>query len=152
MTTKAIEDVVQKNIVMIEIRTDTDKTIDQETVTLTKKTADITLLILDLSTITSEIAHKALSIEIGAIVTDPTILDPRTERTNQLTDNIIGMFPKQHFVSQTVQDRVIEEESCNQNSRDNSREPNSNTDTVWFRDNKTKVFFVDNQQDETNLN
>ena len=113
MTTKAVEDVVQENLVMIEIIRDTDKTIDQETVTLTKKTADITLLILDLRTITSEIAHKALRTDIDAIVADPTILDPRTKRTIQWTDNIIGMIPKQDIVSQTVQDRVIEEESSN---------------------------------------
>ena len=52
ITIKAIEDVVQEKIVMIEIRTDTDKTLDHETVTTTKTTADNTLLILDLRTIT----------------------------------------------------------------------------------------------------
>ena len=41
----AREDVVQEKIVMIEIRTDTDKTTDQETVATTKTTADNTLFI-----------------------------------------------------------------------------------------------------------
>ena len=40
--------------------------------------------------------------------------------------------------------------SSNQNSRDNSRDRNSNR--VQFRENKVNGFFVDNQQDEINLN
>ena len=109
ITIKAIEDVVQEKIVMIEIRTDTDKTLDPVTVTTTKTTADNTLLILDLRTITSEIAHKALRIEINAIIADPTIVDPRTIRTIPGTDNMIETIPEQVIVSQAVQDRIIEE-------------------------------------------
>ena len=63
---------------MIGIRTDTGRTIDQETVTTNKTTADNTLLILDPRTIASEIDHKALRIEIDAIIADPTIVEPRT--------------------------------------------------------------------------
>ena len=109
ITIKAIEDVVQEKIVMIEIRTDTKKTLDPVTVTTTKTTADNTLLILDLRTITSEIAHKALRIEINAIIADPTIVDPRTIRTVPGTDNMIKTIPEQVIVSQAVQDRIIEE-------------------------------------------
>ena len=109
ITIKAIEDVVREKIVMIEIRTDTGKTLDHETVTTTKTTADNTLLILDLRTITSEIAHKALRIEIHAIIADPAIVDPRTIGTIPGNDNIIETIPEQGIVSQAVQDRIIEE-------------------------------------------
>ena len=109
ITKKALEDVVQEKIVMIEIRTDTDRTIDQETVTTTKTTADNTLLILDLRIITSEIAHKVLRIEIDATVADPTIVDPRTIGTIQGNYNMIETIPGQGIVSQTVQDRIKEE-------------------------------------------
>ena len=109
ITIKAIEDVVQEKIVMIEIRTDTDKTLDHVTVTTTKTTADNTLLILDLRTITSGIAHKALRIEIDAIIADPTIVDPRTIGTIPGNDNMIETIPEQGIVSQAVQDRIIEE-------------------------------------------
>ena len=94
---------------MIEIRTDTDKTLDHVTVTTTKTTADNTLPILDLRTITSEIAHKALRIEIDAIIADPTIVDPRTIGTIPGNDNMIETIPEQGIVSQAVQDRIIEE-------------------------------------------
>ena len=77
ITNKATEDVVHEKIVMIGIRTDTDKTTDQETVTTTKTTADNTLLILDPRTITSEIAHTALRIEIDAIIADPNNRRPQ---------------------------------------------------------------------------
>ena len=50
-----------------------------------------------------------MRIEIGAIVADPTIVDPRTIGTIQGNDNMIGTIPEQGIVSQTVQDRVIEE-------------------------------------------
>ena len=109
ITIKAIEDVVQEKIVMIEIRTATDRTLDHVTVTTTKITADNTLLILDLRTITSEIAHKALRIEIDAIIADPTIVDPRTIGTIPGNDNMIETIPEQGIVSQAVQDRIIEE-------------------------------------------
>ena len=109
ITIKAIEDVVQEKIVMIEIRTDTDRTIDQEKVTTTKKTADNTLLILDLRTINSEIAHKALRLEIDAIVAGPTIVDPRAIGAIQGNDNMIETIPEQGIASQLVQDRIIEE-------------------------------------------
>ena len=109
ITIKAIEDVVQEKIVMIGIRTDTDKTTDQETVTTTKTTADNDLLILELRTITSEIAHKALRIEIAAIVADPTIADPKTIETIQGNNKMIETIPGQGIVSQTVQDKIIEE-------------------------------------------
>ena len=109
ITIKAIEDVVQEKIVMIEIRTDTDKTLDHVTVTTTKSTADNTLLILDLRTITLEIAHKALRIEIDAIIADPTIVDPRTIGIIPGNDNMIETIPEQGIVSQAVQDRIIEE-------------------------------------------
>ena len=94
---------------MIEVRADTDRTIDQETVTTTKTTADNTLFILDLKTITSEIAHKALRTEISAIVADLTIVDPRTIGTIPGNDNMIETISEQGIVSQTVQDRIIEE-------------------------------------------
>ena len=71
ITFTAIEDVVQEKIVMIEIRTDTDKTLNQEKITTNKITADNILLFLDLRTITLEIAHKALRLELDAIVADP---------------------------------------------------------------------------------
>ena len=109
ITIKAIEDVVQEKIVMIEIRTDTDKTLDHKTVTTNKTTADNTLLILDLRTITSEIAHKALRIDIVAIIADPTIVDHRTIRTIPGNDNMIETIPEQGIVSQAVQDRIIGE-------------------------------------------
>ena len=109
ITIKAIEDVVQEKIGTIEIKTDTDKNTDQQTVTTTKTTADKSLLILDLRTITSEIAHKALRIEIGAIVADPTIVDPRTIGTIQGNDNMIETILEQGIVSQTVPDMIIEE-------------------------------------------
>ena len=109
ITIKAIEDVVKEKIVMIEIRTDTDKTLDHITVTTTKTTADNTLLILDLRTITSEVAHKALRIEIDAIIADPTIVDPRIIGTIPGNDNMIETIPEQGIVSQAVQDRTIEE-------------------------------------------
>ena len=79
---------------MIGIRKDTDRTIDQETVTTTKTTADTTILILYLRTITSEIAHKALRIEIDAIIADPTIVNPRTIGTIQWNDNMIETIPE----------------------------------------------------------
>ena len=94
---------------MIGIRTDTGRTIDQETVTTTKTTADNTLLILDPRTITSEIAQKALRIEIDAIKADPTIVDPRTVGTTQGNDKMIETIPEQGIVSRTVRDRIIEE-------------------------------------------
>ena len=78
ITIKAIEDVVKEKIVTIEIKTSSDKNTDQKPVITTKTTADNTLLILDLRTLTSEIAHKASRIEIGAIIADSTIVDPRT--------------------------------------------------------------------------
>ena len=109
ITIKTVEDVVQEKIAMIGIRTDTGRTIDQETVTTTKTTADNTLLILDPRTITSEIAHKALRIEIDAMIADPTIVDPRTIGTIQGNDNMIETIPEQGIVSRTVQDRIIEE-------------------------------------------
>ena len=111
ITIKAIEDVVQEKIVMIGIRTDTDKTTDQETVTVTttKTTAYNTLFILELRTITSEIAHKALRIEIAAIVADPKIADPRTIETIHGNNNMIETILGQGIVSHTVQDRIIEE-------------------------------------------
>ena len=109
ITIKATEDVVHEKIVMIGIRTDTDKTTDQGTVTTTKTTADNTLLILDPRTITSEIAHKALRIEIDAIIADPTIVDARTIGSIQGNDNMIETIPEQGIVSRTVQDRIIEE-------------------------------------------
>ena len=108
ITIKAIEDVVQEKIVMIEIRTDTDKTLDHVPVTTTKTTADNTLLILDLRTITSESAHKALRIEIDAIIADPTIVDPRTIGTIPGNDNMIETIPEQGIVSQADY-RIIEE-------------------------------------------
>ena len=108
-TIKAIEDVFQEKIVMIRMRTDTGRTIDQETVTTTKTTADNTLLILDPRIITSEIAHKALRIEINAIIADPKIVDPRTIGTIQGNDNMVKTIPEQVIVSQTVQDRIIED-------------------------------------------
>ena len=109
ITIKAIEDVVQEKIVVIEMRKDTDKTTDKETVTTTKTTEDNTLLILDLRTIPSEVAHKAFRIEIGAIVADPTIVGPRTIGTFQGNNKKIETFTEQGIVSQTVQDRFIEE-------------------------------------------
>ena len=109
ITIKAIEDVLQEKIVIIEIRTDTDKTLEHETVTTTKTTADNTLFILDLRTITSEIAHKALRIEIDAIIADPATVDPRTIGTIPGNDNMIETIPEQGIVSQAVQDRIIEE-------------------------------------------
>ena len=95
---------------MIEMRTDTDKTLNHEIVTTIKITADNILLILDLKTITSEIAHKALRLEIDAIVADPLIVDPRTIGIIQGNDNMIETMPKQGIVSQTVRDRIIEGE------------------------------------------
>ena len=70
---------------------------------------DNTLLILDLRTITSEIAHKALRIEMGALVSDPTTVDPRTIGTIHGNDNIIETIAEQGIVSQTVRHRIIEE-------------------------------------------
>ena len=97
---------------MIEIRIDTEKTIDRETLITAKATADNTLLILDLRKITSEIDHKALRTEIGAIAADPTIVDPRTLRTVQGYDHMIETITEQQdIMSQTVQDRIIEEVS-----------------------------------------
>ena len=78
---------------MIRMRTDTSRTIDQETVTTTKTTADNTLIILDPRTITSEIAHKALRIEINAIIADPTIVGPRTIGTIQGNNKMIETVP-----------------------------------------------------------
>ena len=66
-------------------------------------------LILDLRKITSEIAHKALRIEMGAIVADPTIVDTRTTGTIQGNDNKIEKILEQVIVSQTVPDMIIEE-------------------------------------------
>ena len=102
-------DVVQENIVTMEIKADAEKNTDQETVITTKTTADNTLLFLDLRTITSEIAHKALRIEIGPIVADPTIVDARTIGTIQGNYNMIETFPEQGIVSQTIKDMIIEE-------------------------------------------
>ena len=109
ITIKSIEDVVQEKRVMIEFRTDTEKTVDQETVTTTKTTTEKTLLTLDRRTITSEIAHKALRIEMGNIVADPTVVDSRTIGTIQGNDNMIEATPVQDIVSQSVQGRIIEE-------------------------------------------
>ena len=50
-----------------------------------------------------------MRIEIDAIVSDPTIVDPRTIGTIQGNDNMIETIPEQVIVSQTVQDRIIEE-------------------------------------------
>ena len=133
---------------MIEIRIDTGRTIDQETVTTTKTTAENTLLILDPRTKTSEIAQKALRIEIDAIIVDPTIVDPRTTGNIQGNANMIETIPEEGIVSRTVQDRIIEEVTVL--IRINSRERNSNR--VQFRESKVNGFFVDNQQDAINLN
>ena len=151
ITITAIEDVVQEKIVMIEIRTDTDKTTDQEKVTTTKTTTDNTLLILDLRTITSEIAHKVLRIEICAMITDPAIVETRTIGTIQVNNNLIGTISRTRYrESNSPRQDHSRSNSSNQSSRDNSRERNSNR--FQFRDKKINGFFVDNQQGEFNLN
>ena len=150
ITITAIEDVVQEKIVIIEIRTDTDKTLNQETVTTNKITADNILLILDLRTITLEIAHKALRFELEAIVADPTIVDPRNIGTIQGNDNMIETIPEQSIVSQTVPDRIREEVTVL------IRIPEITVETViqteFNSEKKLNGFFGDNQQDGINLN
>ena len=91
------------------IKTDIDRTTDQETVTTAKTTTDNTLFILDLRKIISEIAHKALRIKIGARVLDPVTVDPRTTENIQGNDNMIKTISKQVIVSRTVYDRIMGE-------------------------------------------
>ena len=75
---KAIKHLVQEKLVIIGIRTNTDKTIDRGIVTTTRTTVDNTLLALDLRTINRSQSHKDMSIEVGSIAEDPANLDPRT--------------------------------------------------------------------------
>ena len=152
-TINAIEDVVQEKIVMIGIRTDTGRTINQETVTTTKTTADNTLHILDPRIITSEMAHGSQSFEnqdrrYNSRSNDRIHQDYRNYSRERQYDR--NDSRTRYRESNSPRQDYRRSNSSNQNSRDNSRERNSNR--VQFRENKVNGFFVDNQQDEINLN